>query len=108
MCDPLGRVPTFAPAAQKPRGAAAAAAETATTVFRGGAVYTLEPDQPWAQAVAVRGREILAVGSDAEVDAAAGPGARIVELAGRMLLPGFVEAHIHPLLGGLLTSGVDL
>jgi len=108
VCDPLGIVPTFAPATQKARGEAAAAADTATTVFRGGAVYTLEPDQPWAQAVAVRGREILAVGSDAEVDAAAGPGARIVELAGRMLLPGFVEAHIHPLLGGLLTSGVDL
>ncbi len=81
--------------------------ETAA-VFRGGAVYTLDPARPWAQAVAVRGRDIVAVGSDAEATAAAGAGARVIELDGRMLLPGFVEAHIHPLLGGLLTSGADL
>jgi predicted amidohydrolase YtcJ len=79
-----------------------------TTVFRAGAVYTLDPERPWAQAVAVRGKHILAVGSDDEVIAAGGPDARIVELDGRMLLPGFIEAHIHPLLGAFLTSGVDL
>ena len=81
---------------------------TGTIVFHNGMVYTLDPGQPWAEAVAVRGRDILAVGSDAEATAAAGSGARMVDLDGRMLLPGFVEAHIHPLLGGLLTSGVDL
>ena len=73
-----------------------------------GAVYTLDPTRPWAQAVAVRGRNILAVGTEVEVAAAAGAGPRVIDLDGRMLLPGFVEAHIHPLLGGLLTSGVDL
>ncbi len=109
MCDHLGGVPTFAPSAAKPARVPIANPDPdTTTVFRGGAVYTLDPDRPWAQAVAARGREILAVGSDAEVAAAAGPGARVVDLGGRMLLPGFVEAHIHPLLGGLLTSGVDL
>ncbi|MCH9722637.1 MAG: amidohydrolase [Actinomycetia bacterium] len=109
MCDQLGGVPTFAPTGAKPARVPIANPDPdTTTVFRGGAVYTLDPDRPWAQAVAARGREILAVGSDAEVAAAAGPGARVVDLGGRMLLPGFVEAHIHPLLGGLLTSGVDL
>ena len=109
MCDHLGGVPTFAPTGAKPARVPIANPDPdTTTVFRGGAVYTLDPDRPWAQAVAARGREILAVGSDAEVAAAAGPGARVVDLGGRMLLPGFVEAHIHPLLGGLLTSGVDL
>lgn len=78
------------------------------TVFRGGAVYTLDPNLPWAQAVAVRDRDIIAVGSDDEVTAAAGPAARIIELSGRMVLPGFVEGHTHPLLGGFMTSGVDL
>lgn len=82
--------------------------EQRATVFRGGAVYTLDPVRPWAQAVAVRGRDILAVGTEVEVTAAAGAGPRVIDLDGRMLLPGFVEAHIHPLLGGLLTSGVDL
>jgi len=109
VCDHLGRFPAFTPAPRAPAPTPDTAADPdATTVFRGGCVYTLDAGRPWAQAVAVRGREILAVGSDAEVAAAAGPGGRIVELAGRMLIPGFVEAHIHPLLGGLLTSGADL
>jgi predicted amidohydrolase YtcJ len=85
----------------------AAPAET-TTLFRGGVVYTQNPQQPWAQAIAVRGRDIIAVGSDEEVSAAAELDARIIDLAGRMVLPGFVEAHIHPLFGGFATSGVDL
>lgn len=78
------------------------------TVFRGGAVYTLDPDRPWASAVAVRGDRIVAVGSDEDAVAAAGPDARIVELDGRMVLPGFVEGHIHPVMGALFTSGADL
>lgn len=80
----------------------------ATVVFRGGAVYTLDPRCPWAQAVAVRGRYIVRVGTDADVAAELGADTRIVELDGRMLLPGFVEAHIHPVVGSFFTSGVDL
>ena len=80
----------------------------ATTVFRGGTVYTCDPQQPWAQAVAVRGRSIISVGTEDDVLAAAGSVTEVVELQGRMLLPGFVEAHIHPLVGGFLTAGVDL
>ncbi len=78
------------------------------TVFRGGVVYTLDPDRPWASAVAVRGDRIVAVGSDEDAVAAVGPNARIVELGGRMVLPGFVEGHIHPVMGALFTSGADL
>ncbi len=79
-----------------------------TIVFRGGSVYTLNPDRPWAQAVAVRGSQIIAVGSEAEVLAAAGDGARCVDLDDRMVIPGFIEAHIHPMLGSFVTSGTDL
>lgn len=79
-----------------------------TIVFRGGSVYTMNPDRPWGQAVAVRGSQIIAVGSDAEVLAAVGDGTRCVELDGRMVMPGFIEAHIHPLLGSFVTSGADL
>lgn len=78
------------------------------TVFRGGAVYTMDPSRPWATAVAVRGEKIVAVGSDTEAIAAGGPNAEIVELDGRMVLPGFIEGHVHPLLGSFFTSGVDL
>lgn len=80
----------------------------ATVVLRGGRVYTVEADRPWAEAVAVRGRTIVAVGSNADVAAWIGPDTRVIELAGRMVLPGFVEAHIHPTLGAFFTGGLDL
>ena len=77
-------------------------------IFRNGKVYTLDAAKPWAEAVAVTGDTITALGSDAEVCALAGANTRIVDLHGRMLMPGFVEAHIHPFMGSFLTSGVDL
>lgn len=80
----------------------------ASVVFRGGRVYTVDPDQPWAEAVAVRDGEIVAVGGNAEIDALVGPDTTVVELDERMVLPGFVEAHTHPTLGAFATSGVDL
>lgn len=80
----------------------------ASVVFRGGRVYTLEAERPWAEAVAVRGRSIVAVGSNADVEPFIGPGTRVIELDGRMMLPGFVEAHIHPTLGSFFTGGLDL
>lgn len=91
-------------------GARTAPAESplGTTVFRDGAVYTLNPEQPWAQAIAVRGRDIIAVGSDDDVQSAADSDAQVIDLDGRMVLPGFVEGHMHPLLGAFAASGVDL
>ncbi len=80
----------------------------ASVVFRGGRVYTVEADRPWAEAVAVRDAAIVAVGSNAAIDALVGPGTTVVELDGRLVLPGFVEAHTHPSLGAFATSGVDL
>ncbi|WP_113890223.1 amidohydrolase [Roseiarcus fermentans] len=88
--------------------AAPAATDRASVIFHNGRVYTLDPGKPWAQAVAVAGDRIVAVGSNAEVLALAGPDTRAVDLAGRMLMPGFVESHIHPFVGGFMTSGVDL
>ncbi|MEP9352233.1 amidohydrolase [Xanthobacter sp. KR7-65] len=83
-------------------------ADGATLILRGGKVYTQNPAQPWAQALAVNGKTIAAVGSDAEIDKLKGPGTKVVELNGRLVMPGFVEGHIHPFLGSFLTSGVDL
>jgi hypothetical protein len=80
----------------------------ATVIFRGGRVHTVDPRLPRAEAVAVRDRRIIGVGSNAEISSLAGPDTLVVELGGRLLLPGFVEAHIHPLLGAFFTPGVDL
>lgn len=72
----------------------------ADLVFKNGAVYTVNPKQPWAQSVAVREGKIVAVGSDEEVSAWIGTDTKVVDLGGRMLLPGFGDAHLHPYSAG--------
>ncbi|MGW0162957.1 amidohydrolase [Mycobacterium sp. NPDC003323] len=81
---------------------------TADFVFHNGRVYTVAGPTPWAQAVAVTGDTISYVGDDAGATALAGPDTRVIDLGGRLLMPGFVEGHTHPFLGAFLTSGVDL
>ncbi|MEU5393629.1 amidohydrolase [Streptomyces tibetensis] len=66
-----------------------------TLVLTGGQVLTLDAGFTVAEGVAVRGRDILAVGSDAEMRALSGPGTRIVELGGRTVLPGINDSHLH-------------
>ncbi|MFZ1467524.1 MAG: amidohydrolase [Paracoccaceae bacterium] len=63
-------------------------------------VLTMDPDRPRAEAVALAAGRILAVGSCAEVEALAGPQTRMIDAGGRTLLPGFVESHLHLVLGG--------
>jgi predicted amidohydrolase YtcJ len=69
----------------------------------GGEIRTLDPAHPAATALAIRGDLIVAVGADAEVRRLAGPGARVIELAGKTVTPGLIDAHCH--LYGL---GADL
>lgn len=84
------------------------APEPSHTVFHNGRVYTANEATPWAEAVAVTGTAITYVGDSAGAQALAGPDTRVIDLDGKLLLPGFVEGHIHPFLGAFLTSGVDL
>lgn len=88
-------------------GAVAAAAAKADTVFLNGAVYTMEARQPRAEAVAVRGKQIVHVGSSAGARAYVGKGTKVIDLQGRMLLPGFVDAHVHP-TAAHVAAGADL
>ncbi|MGY4708940.1 amidohydrolase [Mycolicibacterium sp. CBM1] len=81
---------------------------TADFVFRGGPAYTGVEGRPWARAVAVTGTTISYVGDEAGAAALTGPDTRVIELDGKLLMPGFVEGHIHPFLGAFLTSGADL
>ena len=73
----------------------------ADLVFVNGAVYTVDAGRPWAEAVAVRGGRICAVGTDAEIRALVDGRTEVVDLDGRMLLPGFQDAHVHPPGSGL-------
>ncbi|TPQ17181.1 amidohydrolase [Streptomyces sporangiiformans] len=66
-----------------------------TLILTGGQVLTVDGDFTITEGVAVRGRDIVATGTDAEMRALAGPGTRIVELAGRTVLPGINDSHLH-------------
>jgi len=77
-------------------------------VLRGGAIYTVDASRSWAQAVAVRDGAIVYVGPDAGLGAHIGAETRVVELGGRMVLPGFQDAHIHPISGGIRASKCEL
>jgi predicted amidohydrolase YtcJ len=77
-------------------------------ILHGGWVWTGLTPAPTPGGVLVRGSQVAAVGSEAELAAAARPGARRVHLEGRGILPGFVDAHVHLLSGGLDLTRVDL
>jgi predicted amidohydrolase YtcJ len=87
---------------------AARAAETADLVLLGATVHTVDAKQPRAEAVAVRGDRIVAVGSSAAVRALVGPKTRVLDLAGRTLVPGFDDGHAHMLGIGFARLDVDL
>src|SRR5215475_7333569 len=70
-------------------------------VFYNAQVFTAEYDHPYAEAVAIRGDRIIAVGTLASVERIAGPSARKVDLAGKFLMPGMIDAHVHPIMGGI-------
>lgn len=68
----------------------------ADCIFINGVVITVDPLSRVCQAVAVRGNRILAVGANDQIKALANQGTAVIDLKGRSLLPGFVEAHCHP------------
>src|SRR5215469_9301442 len=80
----------------------------ADLLLRGGRVYTVDAARSWAHAVAVRDGTIVAVGTDDQVGELATAGTRVVDLGGRMLLPGFVDAHVHASAAGLERLRCDL
>jgi hypothetical protein len=83
-------------------------AAPAELLLTGGAVYTLNDAQPWAEAVAVREGRIAGVGKNAEMKKFRGKETKVLELAGRMVLPGFHDSHIHLVTGGMELAQCDL
>ncbi len=82
--------------------------QPADTVFRNGAVYTVDATRSWAESVAVRAGRIVYVGTDAGVAKWIGPQTRSVDLTGNMLLPGFHDSHVHLIGGGIELGECDL
>ncbi len=78
-----------------------APAVPADLVLVGGRVITLDAESRVAEAVAVRGTRVAAVGATAEIEALAGPGTERIDLAGRTVTPGLMDAHVHFSSGGM-------
>ena len=73
--------------------------EPATLLLVGGKVFTSDTTRPWAEAIAIRGEQIVAVGTTTEIRRLAGSGTRVIDVGGRVVVPGFNDAHDH-LSGG--------
>ncbi len=71
-------------------------------------VHTMDPARPAAQALAIIGNRIVAVGTTDEIKNLAGLNTRVIDARGRLVLPGFNDAHVHFMSGGFQLSSVDL
>ena len=80
----------------------------ADMVFLGGAVYTVDESNPWAEAVAIQDGNITYVGDDAGAEDFIGENTEVIDLTGKMLLPGFHDTHAHPIDMSLTLMGCDL
>jgi hypothetical protein len=83
-------------------------AQAPTLVLVGARVWTGDSTRPWAEAVAITGSTISAVGSRPEVERLAGPDTRVVRLRGGLVAPGFIDNHTHFNAAGALLLGVNL
>jgi len=80
----------------------------ADVVLRGGEIFTASAGDALAEAMAFRGHRIVYVGSDGEAARHIGPATRVIDLAGKFVMPGIVDGHVHPLKGGQILSSCSL
>lgn len=105
----LGKtLPALALTALLAVNALAQKAPVADTLIVNARVYTVNAQQPWAEAVAIKGDKILAVGSTQDVAAYRGPSTKVIDAQGHLVLPGFTDCHIHFMDGSLGLTQVDL
>ena len=89
-------------------GCSSEPAPGADKVFTNANVYTLNAKMPWAEAVAIKGNSIVYVGDNAGALALAGKETESFNLQGQMLLPGFIDTHMHPIFGGGYARALSL
>ena len=83
-------------------------AQTMKTAFINGKIYTVNENQPLAQSVIVEGNKILFVGSDIEAKQFIDSNTKVIDLYGKLMLPGFIDNHVHFISGGFYLLGIDL
>lgn len=89
-------------------GCSEAPPEPVSLVVTGARVWTGNPDQPWAEAVAIDGETIAVVGSATDITGLIGDNTEVIEADGGMLVPGFIDTHVHFLDGGSALASVQL
>lgn len=82
--------------------------EVATLVVKDARVWTGDPSRPWAEAVASKGDRLIAVGANEEVGKLVGKETRVISVPGAMLVPGFIDSHVHFIWGGSSLASVQL
>jgi predicted amidohydrolase YtcJ len=91
-----------------PLVAAAAPPAPADVIVTNARIYTMNPKQKWADAVAIRGEQIVAVGDRKTIDTLRGPATKVIDADQHLVLPGFTDCHIHFMDGSLGLTQVDL
>src|SRR5260370_2790098 len=79
-----------------------------TLIILNASVHTMDAALPTAQALAIKGNRIVAVGANNEIQRLAGESTRVIDARGQLVLPGFNDAHVHFMSGGFLLASVDL
>lgn len=77
-------------------------------IMLGGTIRTMDPARPVAEAIAVKAGRIVAVGSRGEVTALKGTGTEVIDAKGGTILPGFIDPHVHIVMGAVLSGFVDV
>jgi predicted amidohydrolase YtcJ len=80
----------------------------ADLILTNGRIWTADAAQPWAEAIAIHGDRIVYVGTSAGAKGIGGSGTKRVDLGGRLVTPGFNDAHLHLMSGALSLERVDL
>ena len=80
----------------------------ADTVIVNAKIYTVNPDKPWAEALAIGADKVIAVGSDKDITDFKGLSTKIIDAKGHMVLPGLIESHVHMMAGASILEQVTL
>ena len=88
--------------------AAKPARESANILFLNGHIYTSNPRQPWAEAVAIRGGRIQDVRTNVALKRYRGAKTQVIDLAGRIMLPGMIDNHTHFLWASFGLAGIKV
>lgn len=80
----------------------------ANTVFENAKIYTVDPTNPWAESIAIKDDAIIYIGDSAGVKRLIGTKTKVIDASGKMIMPGLIDSHVHPIWGGSQSVQVNL